>query len=111
MGIVVLTTIVFSVAAYAALFSALALRQRGDFYQRHAVASYAAEAGMVWAMQRLWRNPNDCFSSATEWSVDPDNNSATNNTLTINIRVTALGTPFSPPVCSPPKKLSATVSF
>ena len=57
LAIVIFTALVFSVAAYAVLYLSLGLRERSDFHKRNIKARYASEAGVVWAMQRLWADP------------------------------------------------------
>jgi len=60
LGIVILTAVVFSVAAFAVLTLTLGGTQRSSASEQRLRAQYAAEAGLVWAMQRLWANPNYC---------------------------------------------------
>ncbi len=62
LGIVILTAVVFAVAAFAVLTMALSRMQVSSTVgARRLKATYAAEAGLVWAMQQLWENP-------TTWS-------------------------------------------
>jgi hypothetical protein len=72
------SALVFSVAAYAVLYASLGFRQRVDFSKRNIRARYAAEAGMVWAMQRLWDNPAWTSSAGTiDLPFDVDQDGAT----------------------------------
>ncbi len=64
LGVVMITAIVFSVAAFAALTAAnsraaIARNLSGPRLK----AAYAAEAGLVWAMQKLYADPT-AFNSA-----------------------------------------------
>jgi len=54
LAMVLAVAVCFSIAAFTALILALSRPRTKDFYKRRAVAQYAAEAGLVWAMQRLW---------------------------------------------------------
>ncbi len=88
LGVVILTSIVFSIAAYAVLFMMMGLKQRTNFYERNLRARYATEAGLVWASQRLWANPGDCFNANPDFSIDDDA-----NPLTPDIRVDIIRNP------------------
>lgn len=54
LGIVILSAIVFSVAAFAVLTMSLSRAQTAELTEDRLRARYAAEAALVWAMQRLW---------------------------------------------------------
>lgn len=59
LGVMVISAFVFSVAALAALTVAFGQSQQAkEFHEDRLSARYAAEAGVVWAMQRLWANPD-----------------------------------------------------
>lgn len=60
LAMVVLVAVCFSIAAFTALILALSRARTKDFYKRRAVAQYAAEAGLVWATQRLWADGTYC---------------------------------------------------
>ena len=61
LGLVIVTAIIFSIAAYAMLMVAMNQRQRAkEFDVDRLRARYAAEAGLVWAQERLWADPNFC---------------------------------------------------
>ena len=62
LGAVAVSSIVFSIAAFTALTVALSgRRQSTQFHEQRLSARYAAEAGLVWAMQQLQADPS--FSS------------------------------------------------
>jgi hypothetical protein len=105
LGMVVLVAVCFSIAAFTALILALSRTRTKDFYKRRVVAHYAAEAGLVWAMQRLWADPSECFRGPNDLFIDPDG-SGPLPSLPVQIKV--------PPPCTPftvNKTLEATVSF
>ena len=63
LGMVVLVAVCFSIAAFTALVLALSRVRQKDFYKRRAIAQYAAEASLVWAMQQLWVDDAYCGGS------------------------------------------------
>ena len=77
LGVVILTSVVFSIAAYAILFMMMGLKQRSRFYEQNIRVRYATEAGMVWATQRLWVSPNECFNGNPDFFIDDDANPLT----------------------------------
>lgn len=68
-----------SVSAFVILQLAIASSRRAQFYREQSHARYAAEAGIIWAQQRLWADPNYCGN--------PDPPSAT-FTPAVNVDVT-----------------------
>ena len=65
--------VIFSIAAFAMLTIALsASRRPGLGSESRFRATYAAEAGLVWAMQRLFVSPSDCFPANPDVSIDTD---------------------------------------
>lgn len=79
LGAAIIAAILFSVAAFAALSVGLSGRQRSlQITEGRLRAQYAAEAGLVWAAQRLWAdpdilvNPVKCFSANPDFSLDTD---------------------------------------
>lgn len=71
--LVAVTAIIFSVAAFAMLTLALsAARRPGLGSEARLRAKYAAEAGLVWAMQRLFVSPSACFPANPDVSIDTD---------------------------------------
>ncbi len=63
LAIVIMAAVVFAIAAFALLTITLSSRKQArDVHQQRVRAHYAAEAGLVWAMQRLWVNPAYCGS-------------------------------------------------
>ena len=64
LGVVVITAFVCAVAAAAALtMSTHRAHVSYRFDEDRLLSRAAAEAGMVWAMERLWSNPNFCAPS------------------------------------------------
>jgi len=104
LGIVILSSIVFSVAAFAVLNMSMSRAQTAAFEEGRLRARYAAEAGLVKAMQLLWNGtmpPGMCGPGVT-WSYDTDND----GTFETPVLVTAS-------VCSVilPNTLTAKVTF
>lgn len=60
LGIVLLSSLVFSIASLAMLSMATSHTQASRHEADKLRARYAAEAGLVWAMERLWVNPAYC---------------------------------------------------
>jgi hypothetical protein len=95
---------VFSVAAYGVLYSAMSFRSRVQFSQRNIKARYAAEAGLVWAMQQLWVNPAWTSSAGTlDLPFDVDQNGTTDATEGIDVIYAGCVTPPCP--------MQATVTY
>ena len=60
-GIVIISSLLFTLASAAALSSSLSNRSRVKTYSSDRVrAYYATEGAVVWAMQRLWADPTSC---------------------------------------------------
>lgn len=57
---VIVTALIASVASFGALLLAMSHAQTGDAQLDRLRAQYAAEAGLVWAQQKLWANPAYC---------------------------------------------------
>lgn len=58
MSLVIITAVIFGIAAYTALFMAVSrLRRSGSLTVRQVQASLAAQGGMAWAMQKLIDDP------------------------------------------------------
>ena len=62
-GFAIITAVVSSIAAYAALFSATAGARMGAVLRGRPQARYAAESGLVIARERLQRTPTYCGST------------------------------------------------
>ena len=62
--IVLGTALLCAIAAYAVLIIVAAQGRHAQFYRGRLRARYAAEAGMVWAKERLWLNPTYCGNPA-----------------------------------------------
>ena len=70
---VLITAVVFTVAAFAALTIAVSgAQQMTVISDDHLRARYSAEAGLVWAMQWLWAHPAECFLGSSDFSIDTD---------------------------------------
>ena len=64
LGMVVVLSVVFAIAAFAAMMIAVSRAQTSAVQEHRLQAQYAAEAGLVFAMQQLWSNPNYCGTPA-----------------------------------------------
>lgn len=106
LGIVVVTSLVFAIAAYAVLYAANSLGSRANFQKRNTSARYAAEAGLVWAMQKLWANPAECFNANPDFSFDTDGNPTTKA-----MAVDVIATPCPTAVAGAEMKLQAKVAY
>ena len=60
--LLVIGAIVFAVMAYAVLAVSVSKKDLSHFEEDRARARYAAEAGMIWAYQKLWADPTYCNS-------------------------------------------------
>ena len=58
--LLVIGAIVFAVMAYAVLAMSVSKKDLSHYEEDRMRARYAAEAGMVWAYQRLWADPDYC---------------------------------------------------
>ena len=59
LGLVIITAVVMTIAAYTALFVALSLARRpGPMDEGQVRARFASEAGVIWAKERLYDNAN-----------------------------------------------------
>ena len=67
---VLIAALVFSVALFAVLNMSLSHQQASSYNYSRYRSRYAAEAGMVWAMQKLWANPT--WGSAAGWTSGSD---------------------------------------
>ena len=70
LAMVIIGAVIFSIAAYAMLNLSLSRTQSVRYNIDRYRARYAAEAGMVYAMQKLWANPN--WSSGQGWTKSED---------------------------------------
>ena len=57
LGTVVMMAVLFAIGAFAALMTALTRMRITGSERQNFEARYAAEGGLVYAMQRLWVNP------------------------------------------------------
>ena len=57
-----------SISAYTILMMARAQALQARFYRERTLARYAAEAGIVWAMQRLWNDPAWSSGAGTDFT-------------------------------------------
>ena len=60
LGLVIVTAFIAAVAAYTILVVAASQARQGRFWRERFRSRYAAEAGVVWAMERLWADPTYC---------------------------------------------------
>lgn len=105
LGIVVVTSLVFAIAAYAVLFAANSLGSRANFQKRRAAAEMVAHAGLNAAMAELWANPTKCFPADPDYTIDTDGDPVT-KALNVNI----IATPCPGPGVTD-FKISATVDY
>ena len=108
LGLVIVTSIIFGIAAFGLLIFAMSrLRVSNYLGADRFRAGYAAEAGLVKAMQELWRDPNDCaFGPANNgvYTLDTYNDGDPSNDTTVTVTTTGC-----PP--APGTKLQAKVTF
>jgi len=69
-GLVIASAFVFSVAAFMVLTMTHARFQRVGFETQRLKAHYAAEAGLVWAMQQLWVTPTWSSGAGTDLTIE-----------------------------------------
>ncbi len=98
LGLVIVTAAVFMVAAFAALTMALSRAQVANTIGVDRLrATYSAEAGIVWAMQRLWANPAWSSGAGVDLTVpsDLDGNGviAAGEGLAVDVLYTPCGVP------------------
>ncbi|MDP3722143.1 MAG: hypothetical protein Q8R91_01430 [Candidatus Omnitrophota bacterium] len=73
LGVVILSSIAFSVAAFAMLTMAMSGHFRSEQHHRKRLeARYAAEAGVVWAMQQIWTDPDILANPLKCFAANPD---------------------------------------
>lgn len=63
LGVVIMMSLVFGVVALGALMLSSSRSQTSSLQSHRLKAQYAAEAGLVWAMQRLFNTPTQAFAS------------------------------------------------
>ena len=106
---VIVAAMVFSIAAYAVLFMSMSMSNRQSFNEKDVRSRYAAEAGIVWAMQKLWADPLECFGGPNDLPLDDDGDPVTPDVMVDITAKTDLG------VCPAPSgqrlKLEAKVTF
>jgi Tfp pilus assembly protein PilX len=110
LGVVLLAAVAFSISAFAALTMALTRTRLDRLYAKRFRAQYAAEAGLVWAMQRLWVNQG-AWSSAPGWAGPPNDppEMDTNGNGTPDTKVDIILPPCGAP-CEA-RKLQAKVDY
>lgn len=98
LGIVIITAIIFGIAAFGLLSMAVNQARQATFVsQDRARARYAAESGLVMAMQELWVDQNDCVFGP--YNLDTNGDGANETTVT----VTRSG------ICPPPPNTLSTL--
>jgi type II secretory pathway component PulK len=80
LAVVLLATILCAGGTIAMVVMTTGSSQRARGYRERLQAQYAAEAGLVWAMQQLWRDNDYCNQA------DPADPPAING-MTVDIRV------------------------
>ena len=84
MSIVMVAALASAIAVYVVMLLAVAQARQAVFYRERTRAQYAAEAGVEWAMQRLFRTPDYCG--------DPDPPSTMfDPPITVDVTVTNCG--------------------
>jgi len=113
LGLVIITAVVFAVAAFAALTMALSRAQVANTIGPERLRSnYAAEAGLVWAMERLWADPTwgSGVGGPPDLVVPNDMNGdgviAPGEGVSVDVQIAACG---GPPC--PDRQLQATVVY
>jgi len=107
LGLVLAVAALFSIAVFVALVMVLSARQHStEFYEQRLRARYAAESGIVWAMQQLWVDPSECFHGPGDFTVPDPDGPGPLGPIDVQIDV--------PPPCTPftiQKTLRATVTY
>ena len=57
LGLVTVMALACAIASYTVLMMAGSDVRQGGFYEGRTESRYAAEAGLIWAMQQLWVDP------------------------------------------------------
>ncbi|MBI4322761.1 MAG: hypothetical protein HY596_00620 [Candidatus Omnitrophica bacterium] len=81
LGMVIVMALIFAVAAFGVMTLSVSRSQTSGLQAHRLKAQYAAEAGLVWAMQRLWQDQAYCGEQ------DPP----PINGLTVDVTVTNCG--------------------
>ena len=81
LGMVIVMALIFAVAAFGVMTLSVSRSQTSALQAHRLKAQYAAEAGLVWGMQRLWRDQTYCGET------DPP----TLNGLNVDVTVTNCG--------------------
>ena len=84
MGFVLILAVVSSIAAYGALMVASSQARQGTVLGTRFRARYAAEAGIVIAQAKLWRDPAYCPAAAPE-PIDTDGNGSADTTVELTV--------------------------
>jgi hypothetical protein len=97
LGVVLMSSIIFAIAAFGVLTLALSRTQQASFLGESSIrARYAAEMGLVKAMQKLWVDPDECFvASSPDYTIDTYNDADASNDTNIDIKRTPC--PPAPP--------------
>lgn len=105
LGAVIIMSVLIAIGAFGVMLVATSRGQTSAMHADRLRAKYAAEAGMVWAMQQLWRDPR--------WSSDEDrvNPDVTINGVDVDVITlpSCRGTP--PPPCPSNRTLRAQVNY
>ena len=83
LGVVIITSVIFGIAAFGLLSFAMNQAAQTSFVsEKRTRARYAAESGLVYAMEQLWVNPNDC-TLGPPGPLDTDNDGTPDATVTV----------------------------
>ena len=102
LGIVILTSVVFAVAAFAVLTMALSRMQVSRATGASRLRStYAAEAGLVWAMQQLWADSTwgsgaGSIDHTVPYDMNGDGTIAAGEGIGVDVIIASCGAPPCP---------------
>ena len=104
LGLVIITSVIFGIAAFGILMLAMSRLRVGNVLGEGRLrAQYAAEAGLVMAMQKMW-DPANCAALGSPYNLDTNNDGTNDTTVTVTV------TPC-PIASGVPSKLQAKVTF
>ncbi len=83
LGFALATALISSITIYAVLFSAISQGRQGRFLKERLRAQYVAEAGLVIAKERLWRDPT--YAGGVVPVTDTSGLNSTNVTITVTV--------------------------
>jgi len=89
LGLVVITAFIFAIAAFAVLTMAISSAQRSGESEDRLRAQFAAEAGLVWAMQKLFVDAADPSFCGGGVNMPFDTDGDGTNETTVNIKASS----------------------